>query len=178
MNKEKFNPWNWFSHEDDKDKWIKHAKDQSKGTMEYMQKELESLRETISGAGSYLPSIWQSSGSSKSPFRPKADIIENGKSYKVILEIPGVAEEDINVESNDNVLKITGEKKQESEEEGEDYHSSERYYGKFQRVISLPEDVDHKKIEAEYKDGLVKVTLPRNESASSNTKKTKLKKSA
>jgi len=178
MNKEKFNPWNWFSDEDTKDKWFKQAKEQSKDTMEYMQKELDNLREAVSGAGSYLPSIWSSSSGSNSPLRPKADIVENDKSYKVILEIPGVAEEDISVESNDNSLKITGEKKQESEEEGEDYHSCERSYGKFQRIISLPEDVDHNKIEAEYKNGLVKITLPRNESSAKNTKKIKLKKSA
>jgi len=79
--------------------------------------------------------------------------------------LPGMKREDIDVALDGNTLTLSGERKQEEEKrEGESYRS-ERYFGRFQRSITLPTEVQANKIEAAYKDGVLTVTLPKSEEA-------------
>lgn len=94
---------------------------------------------------------------------PLVDITEDDKEYVVKAEIPEIKKEDIKINIHDDVLTMSGERKYEKEEKGKKYHRVERAYGSFMRSFALPEDADGSKISAEYKDGLLKVHLPKSE---------------
>jgi HSP20 family protein len=96
---------------------------------------------------------------------PAVDIYEDNDKYVVKAELPGMKKEDIEVSLDGNTLSLSGERKQEEEkQEGENYRS-ERFFGRFQRSITLPAPVQAVKIEAAYKDGILTVTLPKAEEA-------------
>jgi len=92
---------------------------------------------------------------------PTIDVSETEKELTVEAELPGVDEKDIDVTLTDNMLTIKGEKKQEKEEKKKDYHLTERSYGSFSRTMTLPFDADPAKIKAAFKDGVLKITLPK-----------------
>jgi HSP20 family protein len=96
---------------------------------------------------------------------PLVDITEDEKEYLIKAEIPEMKKEDIKLNVHDDVLMITGERKYEKEEKDKKYHRVERAYGSFMRSFTLPEDADGSKVNAEYKDGLLKVHLPKAEKA-------------
>ena len=96
---------------------------------------------------------------------PAVDIVEHDKDYQVTAELPGMGEKDIDVKFADGVLTIKGEKKEESEEQQKDYYRSERRFGAFQRSFRVPDGIDGDKIEANVKDGVLTVTLPRSEAS-------------
>lgn len=175
---QKFKPWNWFSHEEQKQDWWDDAKTQYHQSVEYMQRELDKLKEGIAHTSSSLPSFWPLSGQSGSCLRPRVDIAENEKSYVIMVEVPGVSEEDITLEVDHLTLQISGEKKQPSAPESDNFHQTERAYGKFRRIISLPEDADAEQTEAGFKDGVLTITIPRAEVDRSNVKKVKVKRAA
>jgi HSP20 family protein len=80
-------------------------------------------------------------------------------------EIPGVRKDDLDIRVENNTLTIRGERKREQEAAKESYHRVERLYGTFSRSFSLPSTVDNEKVNAEFKDGVLKVTLPSREEA-------------
>jgi HSP20 family protein len=104
---------------------------------------------------------------------PSIDLSETKESYIVKAEIPGMEAKDIDITLQDDLLTIRGEKKQEKEEKDENYHFVERSYGSFTRSIRLPQEVKGDKIKASYKDGVLKITLPKSEEA--KKKETKIK---
>lgn len=96
---------------------------------------------------------------------PLVDISEDDKEYLIKAEIPEMKKEDIKLNVHDDVLTITGERKYEKEEKNKKYHRVERAYGSFVRSFTLPEDTDGTKVGAEYKDGVLKIHLPKSEKA-------------
>jgi HSP20 family protein len=92
---------------------------------------------------------------------PAVDIQETDKEFAVKADLPEVKKEDVKVELHDGVLSIEGERKQEKEEKGKKFHRVERRYGQFIRRFALPTDVDPAKVHAEFKDGVLNVTLPK-----------------
>ena len=96
---------------------------------------------------------------------PTVDISETEKSYEIRAEIPGVSEKDVNVSVTDNLLTLKGEKHQEEETEGKNYHRVERMYGSFQRNFKLPADVATDSIKAEYNDGVLMLSIPKSDVA-------------
>lgn len=96
---------------------------------------------------------------------PLVDIAEDEKEYVIKAEVPEMKKEDIKISVQDNVLSISGERKYEKEEKGKKYHRVERAYGSFMRSFTLPEDADGSKVNAEYKDGVLKVHLTKSEKA-------------
>ncbi len=94
---------------------------------------------------------------------PAVDIYETENSLVVTAEIPGVSEKDIDVRIENNQLVIKGERKFEKETKEENYHRIERVYGNFYRSFSLPNTVDPDKVKAEYKNGVLKITLGKKE---------------
>jgi len=98
-------------------------------------------------------------------FTPAFDISETENELIVRAEIPGMDKEDIDIHLTDGVLTIKGEKRHEKEDKKEDYHRVERSYGSFCRSIGLPFDVETDKVDATYKDGVLKLTLPKSERA-------------
>ncbi len=98
-----------------------------------------------------------------SVFSPKVDLIENENSYEVQLAVPGVNKEDFKIEVNDNYLTVSGERKFTSEKKDKNYHSVETQYGSFSRSFTLPENVDGTKINAKYNNGILELTIPKDE---------------
>ena len=96
---------------------------------------------------------------------PSVDITEDEKEYLMKADLPEVKREDVKVTVEDDVLTITGERKFEKEEKGKKYHRLERSYGKFLRSFALPPGADGAKVSAEFKDGVLKVHLPKSEKA-------------
>lgn len=97
-------------------------------------------------------------------WQPAIDIEENNGNLMVRAEIPGMYKDDIKVSVKEDLLKISGERKQENETKEKTFHRIERSYGKFERIIRLPSEVDAGKVKASYKDGVLNVTLPKPES--------------
>lgn len=98
-------------------------------------------------------------------FRPNVDISANENAYIITAEVPGLDERDVRLEiSNDGSLTLSGEKRQESGEERKNAFSCECSYGSFERVLSLPDDVDQENIEARFRNGVLTVICPRAES--------------
>lgn len=94
---------------------------------------------------------------------PTVDISETENGYEIRAELPGVSEEDVNVSVTDNVLTVKGEKRQEGETEGKNYHRVERHYGSFQRSFTLPRHIETDAIKAEFKDGVLTLGIPKAE---------------
>jgi HSP20 family protein len=94
---------------------------------------------------------------------PVVDIVEDGQNYVIKAELPGVNKEDIKVGVQDDVLTVSGHRHYEKEEKGKKFHRIERSYGSFARSFTLPEDSDGEKVSAEFKDGMLKVQLPKTE---------------
>ena len=96
---------------------------------------------------------------------PAVDIYEKGSDLVLKAELPGVDPKDVDIRIENNVLMLKGERKFEDETKREDYHRVERAYGSFTRAFTLPSTVDTSKVKAEYKDGVLRITLPKREEA-------------
>ncbi len=96
---------------------------------------------------------------------PVVDVSETGTEIVVKAELPGMSKDDIELDLQDNVLTLKGEKKQEKKEEKESFHRVERSYGSFSRSFTLPVGVDSEKVQATFKDGVLVITLPKVEEA-------------
>jgi len=95
-------------------------------------------------------------------FAPLAvDVSETDKAYTVTAELPGVAEKDIEVNVQDGVLTIKGEKQEQKEEKSKNRYLSERSYGSFQRMFGLPKGTDESKVEASFQNGVLTVSIPK-----------------
>lgn len=92
-------------------------------------------------------------------FSPKSDAAMSENAYRVRLELPGVAPEDIEVSLHESTLIVKGEKRYEKEEIGESYFFSEREYGAFQRSFRLPPDADPASVDAHFRDGVLTVSI-------------------
>ena len=92
---------------------------------------------------------------------PAVDVTEDDKAYKIVAELPGLDEKDVEVSMTGDVLTLKGEKRQEKEEKNKNWYVSERAYGSFQRAFTLPPGVDREKIAADFVKGVLTVTLPK-----------------
>jgi HSP20 family protein len=96
---------------------------------------------------------------------PSMDVEETDTEYLVKTDLPDLKKEDVKVAIQDGVLSLEGERKQEKEEKTKKYHRVERSYGTFVRRLSVPADVDQQKVQAEFKDGVLTVHMPKSASA-------------
>ena len=135
-----------------------------------------------------LPDIWKNRGSLTGPtvdefidgffyrwptfvreselsWAPRVDVHETDKEILIDAELPGIDKKDIKVELKDNLLTIIGERKQQRTSKNEECSRVERHYGKFERSFGLPDTVHSEKVNAEYKNGVLTLTLPKTEKA-------------
>ncbi|REL37720.1 Hsp20/alpha crystallin family protein [Rhodohalobacter sp. SW132] len=112
-----------------------------------------------------VPFSWSREQNEKAlgTWAPSADITENEKRYEIMMDIPGMDKNDIKVNIQDDRVTITGERKTEEKEENDDFIRQERYYGSFFRSFKLPEKVKDDDIKATFKDGVLKVVIPKAE---------------
>jgi HSP20 family protein len=109
-----------------------------------------------------------------SVFVPQVDITEENEKFNIHLSAPGLSKNDFKVDLNDNILTISGERKFENKEEGKKYLVIETKYGAFSRSFRLPENIDIANISAEYKDGMLDISIPKKE-LKENTKSIEIK---
>ena len=98
-------------------------------------------------------------------YSPLANVAESENEYEVTVDLPGLKPEDVNVKLRHGDFWITGERKHEHEEKQKNWHRVERRYGQFRRMIRLGDEVDPDKVNAEYKDGVLRITVPKTETS-------------
>jgi HSP20 family protein len=103
------------------------------------------------------------SGGSAYSFVPRVDIMENEKAFEIHVSVPGMSKDDFKIDLNDNYLTISGERKFAQEKKENNFHSIETQFGTFSRSFSLPENVDATKISAKYVNGILELTIPKDE---------------
>ena len=148
--------WNPFHKSNGGDEWGPLARWNPIREMEQMQNRMERL------LGNW-PELKEPMTSAE--WSPLVDITEDEKEYLVKAEVPEVKKEDLKVKVEDGTLSITGERQSEKEEKGKKFHRIERSYGSFERSFTLPDDADATKVSSEFKDGVLKVHLPKNPNA-------------
>ena len=103
------------------------------------------------------------SGGSVYAFTPRVDIIENEKNFEILVAVPGMNKEDFSIDINENYLTVSGERKFTKERKENAFRSIETQYGSFSRSFSLPDNININSIEAEYKNGILEIVLPKDE---------------
>lgn len=190
MNIEKLKPWNWFKHEDDSSHQIPVSKSDALGEGSSESKQLAALQNQAVGSLMQLHNemdrlfddIWRSFGmpsgsrlarptsifnnslfdpSILGDYRAKLDVSGSEKEYEVSIDLPGLSEEDIQIELTGNLLVVKGQKEEKNESKDKQYYRVERSVGSFQRTLSLPEDADREDISANMKNGLLVIRIPR-----------------
>lgn len=178
--KKKWSPWKWFKNEEGKTGDTvpiqrndgKENQDELAGPLRDFHREVNRLFDQtfrdfgFSSFNINRPFFHTYGGM----FRPVTDLAANDKEYTITVEVPGADKDDIKIEVANNVMTIRGEKKQKQEEEQKDFYRQERYYGSFQRVLSLPEDADQDDIKATFDQGVLTVTMPRKDMPKPNVK--------
>ncbi|MBW4646811.1 MAG: Hsp20/alpha crystallin family protein [Goleter apudmare HA4340-LM2] len=107
-------------------------------------------------------------------FMPAAEITESDDAFRLKLEVPGIEAGDIDIEATPESIAISGERKTETKTQENGATRTEFRYGKFQRVIPLPSQIQNDKVQAEYKNGILHLTLPKAESERHKTVKVNL----
>lgn len=107
---------------------------------------------------------------------PAVDVVEKDKEIQIRADLPpGMDQEDVDVRLSDGALTISGEKKEERDEEEGDYYLSERRYGSFRRSIPLPDGIDHDKVGASFRKGVLTIHLPKTAEAREKSKRIEVK---
>ena len=106
---------------------------------------------------------------------PDMNVKETATGIEITAELPGVSEDDVDISVDGRTVTIKGEKKAEHEEKEADYHLVERSYGSFMRSFTLPFDADMSKVDAEFKKGVLTVSLPRPPEAEQTARKIKVR---
>lgn len=166
-------PWNWFKKEQEEQQVSAplpaQRNDQSVGLGTFspvlqLHREIDRLFDDAFRSFGF-PALamprWPSELSSM--LRPALDIEETNKQYRITLEVPGVEEKDIEITLADDVLTVRGEKRQQQETNEGGFHRVERSYGSFQRVLNLPDDANQESIKAEFKNGVLTITMDKRE---------------
>jgi HSP20 family protein len=136
------------------------------GEVDTLRKEMDNLLER------FIPDFGRSLDGAV--FVPSAEIEETDTTFHLKLEVPGMSADDLDVEVSDAAVSITGERKSETKSEEGKNRRSEFYYGKFERHIPLPSPVERDSVVAEYKDGILNLTLPKSKEQKEQSVKVKV----
>jgi HSP20 family protein len=143
-----------------------------RGLFQWGRKALPGLREEME---ELLSRVWDEDGDGwfAGTMRPSVDLSETDKTVEVRMDVPGIKAEEIDVQINNNLLTVSGDRKEEREEKGKTYHRVERRTGSFSRSFALPCPVAEDEVVAEYRDGILTITMPKTEEAKSHRIKVK-----
>lgn len=183
MDINKLAPWNWFRKEQEQEGKSLPVMRKDMPSFEgspllHLHREIDrvfddvfhdfpfSTRSLGRSLSSLAPSSW---------LKPTMDIAANDKEYTVTVELPGVEENDVQLELEGDTLRIRGEKKQEKEEKENDFYRVERSYGSFQRMLTLPDDSDQANIGAKFSKGILTVNIPRKATSRTEAKRIPIK---
>lgn len=113
----------------------------------------------------YIKDFWNGEDSYLTRFTPNVDIQELAEEYQFHAELPGLDKKDVNITVKENMLTISGVKKNKKEDKNDNFHRIESSYGKFQRSFRLSQNVKQNDIKAEFKNGVLDITVPKAEEA-------------
>ena len=136
----------------------------------YPQSDLSAALDRLTNMRAEMDRVFESTGSfSASPaplsrWNPAVNVYQDKDRFTVVVELPGLKKEEIEISLHDDTLTIAGERKREDESIAQEF-LTERLYGKFQRSLTLPTAVDAEKVKASYENGLLQVVLPKAEEA-------------
>jgi HSP20 family protein len=164
MDWKKIAPWNWFKEEE--------AERGSHLLPRVGADPLTTFRADIDRLfdQTFSQAFPARAGGMAATLRPNVDISESKKAYTVRADLPGVKRDDVSIDVEGQTLAIRAEKRRESEEDEEGYHCVERSYGMVQRVLSLPDDADAEAIEAKFKNGVLKLRIPKHATRASSAR--------
>lgn len=140
-------PWNWGM--------TKAAEQRDPFTA--LQREINRAFDSLWDGSDHLPAAFLRGA----PAVPKVDVSETDQEVHVTMELPGMSEQDLEVELTDNVLRVKGEKKDNRETKGCHFHRVERSFGMFERAVPLPAKVNRDAVAATFKNGVLEVQLPK-----------------
>jgi len=126
----------------------------------HLPRQMNRFFDNVFGRDVFPESFWDAG-----PWRPAVDVSESAEAITVKAELPGMKTDDMAVSLTGDILSIKGEKKEENEAQGKNYHHIERSHGAFERVIKLPVAVKVDDVEATFKNGMLVITLPKKEEA-------------
>ncbi len=185
MDIKKFAPWNWFKKENEESGHsvpVIHQGDKREQARypntPHVHNDINQLFDTFFNGFGLSPHMTGNrllENISGSMLKPRLDLGGTEKNYIISLEVPGVSEKDIHLEVLNDTLTIRGEKNQEKEEKNRNYYRLERSYGSFQRTLSLPQDSDVDHIDANIKNGVLNITIPRMALPENQTKRIEIK---
>ena len=171
MDIKKLAPWNWFKKENEENGHTVPVNYSNKSSSRYsttpssgLHNEMDRLFDDFFNGSALSPFRSRSfipEGITGTLLKPSLDLGSTDNEYTVSVEIPGVSEKDVSIELVHDSLIIRGEKKQQKEEKNKNFYRLERSYGSFQRTLSLPEDVNRENIKADFKNGVLNITIPR-----------------
>jgi len=181
MDIKKLNPWNWFKHEEkqQRDIPVKQADilpaSHPFSGMLQLHREIDRLFDNAFRgvpAPGQAPLLNRMLDNDFIPaFHAHVDVLSDDKNYTITLEVPGLEQKDISLELQDRTLLIKGNKQQEKEEKDKHFYRIERHYGTFERILAIPEDGDAEQISASMKNGILTVTIPREDTVDSSVRK-------
>lgn len=176
MNLQKFSPWNWLRDETSS---AANLPGTLPGDFSYpvtrLHTDIDRLFDSLVRDIGWPSLLSDASGAKTAGFlKPQLDIKESNTGYTISVEVPGVEEKDISVQLQNDTLTISGEKKQETVTDKDKYHSVERRYGSFQRMVCLPDNADREHIKATFKDGVLKLDIAKSKETESRTRKIKV----
>jgi HSP20 family protein len=131
----------------------------------YPWKEMETFPDLVNRLfdDSLFPAVPRSTESGLTSWKPVVDIYDHEDKIVITAELPGVDKKDIRIDLKDGVLTLEGERSHGSEVKEESYYRKERFQGKFHRAFTLREGLDPEKIKADYRDGVLKIEIPKPE---------------
>jgi HSP20 family protein len=124
-----------------------------------LQNEINRLFDTL------VSRMGETSGETLSDWAPRVDVLEDADHLRIFADLPGLSRNDIQLSVERNTLTVTGVRKPVEGTEKQSWHRAERQYGTYKRVFNLPTVVDPDKVGAEYRDGVLEITLPKAEHA-------------
>lgn len=149
MNLQKLAPFNWFKREGE---YLPATR--GNDPLARMHREMDRMFDDFFGGS-------RPAAEGGLLLKPSIDIAESKKAYRISVEVPGIEPDQIDLHVEGDTLVLSGEKRQESEDDDEGFHRIERSYGQFRRVLTLPEDADPDGIKADFKHGVLKIKVPR-----------------
>lgn len=157
MSTNKLLPWNWLSKETSRDRPLSQRRPGH--PLLRWDREFDNWFEQMLGDMAWTTPAPHAEPSA--PFRPSIDIVEKPDRYVITVEVPGMERDDLAVSLNDDTLTISGHKTETRLNDEDGYHYSERRFGHFQRLLTLPADADGDTLSAAFDNGLLTLDVPR-----------------
>jgi len=150
------------------------AKRQTPGFTEQLIEPFTQLRNEVDRLFEGFPFRMPSFTLSRFSSAPVLEMTETKKHYKITAELPGIEPENVEVTFDDGLLRISGEKHEQREEDERDYRVSERSYGAFERLVELPSAADPEKIDASFKNGVLTISVAKSGEANRTVRRIKI----